>query len=251
VLAALLALVMLGAAAAASAYTLSSPPPPSWFDDGKRVIEARGGKCVRETQQAQGGTPSGETVRWTEYSLRCRHSVPRAVAPVGFETCFAGATEGSLYGDSHGAQCLIYANPRVRATWRCDRQFYVYDRQPADNRNDPRWTTKPSAAFPKDRQSLTLRACLAPRVALGTNRQSPADARTNGIKLRVLCSHDCKVAVSGRRARLKAGKRRIFQLRGRRTSILASAGRYRGRANAVARIRAGRVKVSPETLDLR
>src|SRR5215210_6284092 len=92
---------MLAVAPAASAYNFDPPP---WWNDGKALVEARGGSCESSSHQAGEGVfiqtdpngPSEPRGVYTEQTVECKHVVPSAVTKpfAPREGCNGGAQSG-------------------------------------------------------------------------------------------------------------------------------------------------------------
>lgn len=277
-----LSLLALGATGA-SAHKLDPPP---WWNDGRALVEKRGGTCEQSTRQSDGGgfspvdpatgqiTPRGS---FTEESSRCSHRVPLATAKaVGgtnpnattvSEGCSASAEDSSDPAkrkfDNYFYLCAIYADPGTeikpnRASWRCQREKSRISLGQGETTDEPAWTARKTKVFPA-RVAPTLAACLAPRAALEEPATPTSQARRQGVKLPVTCSQACRVVVTGgaRRVtrRLAAGRRTVVRIPLRQTtarlSLRVAAASFRSVATIRTKARGGAVRLNaPEVLSL-
>ena len=152
--------------------------PPSWFEDGKRLIERRGGACkTRETTQQNPENAPGQTL--VSQDENCTHRIPRKVArefgqnPAVGEVCAGEAREvkpaaqpGGFFIEGYLYTCRVFSKPGTnakpnRASWPCRRSKAADDG--GGSKSDSRWTAEKTRVY--RRQTFkTLRQCLSPRL---------------------------------------------------------------------------------------
>lgn len=251
--------------------------PPGWWQNGKALVEARGGTCSTSHSDLPTSYVPGEGGTYSEDKVACLADVPRAVAlefgsnpnsPVGYqEGCVGGYTTGKPGGDGDSYFCVIYEDPGTdsspnRASWPCQR-FYD-STTPADERVPQRennWNGKATRFFPQ-RFSPTLTGCLAPRVALEDRTESLARTRLHGLGVPLRCSTACRVRISALHvptvtAEVTRGERKVLRVRLPRAAVrvalalTVSADGFRKTGRLTVQVRANRVKLrSPDTLSL-
>lgn len=238
---------------------------PPWWNDGRALIEKRGGTRERSTAQRDGGgfspldpdtgqtTPRGS---YTEESIQC------SGASAG---CRATAQESNDPAkrkfDDYSYLCLISPGTESKpnkASWRCLREKFRISLGQGKTVDDPAWTARKTKVFPA-RLAPTLAGCLAPRAALDEPPTPASQARRQGVKLPVTCSEACTIVVTGGARRvtrkLAAWRRTVLRIPLRRTTarlrLTVSAAGYRSAATVRTRARGRAVRLNaPDTLSL-